>query len=145
MILGAPLPDLDDEETAPFWHACAAGELHVQRCTACGRFRFPPRPVCPYCHAMGREWAQVSGRGFVWSLAVPHPPLLPAYEPLAPYNVVVVTLDDDPTIRLVGNLVAGLDAPINSVDPATITIGEPVRVVFQPLSAGVVIPRWVRA
>ena len=56
--------------------------------------------------------------GRVWSVVVPHPPLLPAYGDQAPYNVVVVTLDDDPTIRFVGNVVAGPGAPLNSVEPA---------------------------
>jgi uncharacterized OB-fold protein len=65
--------------------------------------------------------------------------------PVAPYNVVVVALDEDPTLRIIGNLVADADAPINSVDPASITIGEPIRVVFQPAGEGVVLPRWVRA
>jgi uncharacterized protein len=55
----------------------------------------------------------------------------------------VVALDEDPTIRLVGNLVEGSDAPINGVDPSTIEIGEPVRVVFAPVE-DVVLPRWVR-
>ena len=53
----------------------------------------------------------------------PHPPLLPAFAELAPYNVVVVALDEDPALRLVGNLVASPDGPINEIDPATIRIG----------------------
>ena len=75
--------------------------------------------------------------------ALPHPPLLPAYAELAPYNVVVVAIDEEPTIRLVGNLVASEDGPINEVDPATIEIGQPVRVVFQEVG-DVALPRWIR-
>jgi uncharacterized OB-fold protein len=86
----------------------------------------------------------MSGRGTVWSCVAPHPPLLPAYAELVPYNVIVVALDEDPTLRLVGNLVADAEAPINSVDPSTITIGTPVRVVFQEQGTAV-LPRWVRA
>ncbi|MGH7859412.1 MAG: Zn-ribbon domain-containing OB-fold protein, partial [Candidatus Binatia bacterium] len=85
-----------------------------------------------------------SGRGTIWSFVVAHPPLLPAYQELAPYNVVVVTLDDDPSLRLVGNLVASPDGAINEIDPATIRIGEPVRVVFQKVE-DVYLPRWVRS
>jgi hypothetical protein len=70
---------------------------------------------------------------------------VPAFSELAPYNVVVVELDEDPTIRLVGNLLAATDGQINQVDPATITIGEAARVVFQPAGEDVVLPRWVRA
>jgi uncharacterized OB-fold protein len=58
--------------------------------------------------------------------------------------VVVVELDEDPLIRLVGNLLATPDGAINDVDPSTIRIGEPVQVVFQPAGEDVVLPRWVR-
>jgi hypothetical protein len=86
----------------------------------------------------------MSGRGSVWSFVVAHPPLLPAYAEQAPYNVVVVALDDDPSIRLVGNLVARADGPIGEIDPATIRIGEPVEVVFDRVAEDVALPRWVR-
>ena len=80
---------------------------------------------------------------------VPHAPLLPAFNDLAPYNVIVVAIDEDPTIRFVGNLVASADGAVNEVDPAGIEIDVPVRVVFSsPVSdeAGAVsFPRWVLA
>lgn len=150
MIDGLLLPELDDD-SAPFWEACAAGELRVQACSECGRLRFPPRPMCPWCRSFDHGWTAVSGRGRVWSFVVPHPPLLPAYQDLAPYNVIVVELEEDPTVRMVGNLVASEHQPINSVDPYSIEIGDPVRVVFAPIddpSSGggaFTLPRWVRA
>ncbi|MBW5426171.1 hypothetical protein GKQ77_32220, partial [Streptomyces sp. BG9H] len=67
---------------------------------------------------------------------------LPAYAAHAPYNAIVVELADDPRIRLVGNLVASPDAPLNSVDPARLRIGARVRVVFADLD-GVTVPRWI--
>jgi uncharacterized OB-fold protein len=145
LIEGLVLPDVADPESGPFWEGCARGELLVQRCGSCGRRRVPPRPMCPWCRSLDDEWEAVSGRGTVWSFVVAHPPLLPAYQAFAPYNVVVVSLDEDPALRLVGNLVADEGAPVNSVDPATIRIGEPVRVVFDRVADGVVLPRWARA
>jgi uncharacterized OB-fold protein len=48
----------------------------------------------------------------------------------------------------VGNLVTGPGGDINGVDPATIDIGEPVRVVFTPRprpdGSDVYLPQWVR-
>jgi uncharacterized OB-fold protein len=85
----------------------------------------------------------MSGRGTIWSFIVPHPPLLPAYQELAPYNVIVVALEEDPSIRFVGNLVTKPDGAINEIDPATIAIGDPVRVVFHRVE-DVTLPRWVR-
>jgi len=144
METGFVLPDVDTEDTAEFWAGCQRGELIVQSCAQCGRWRFPPRPMCPECRSLDVRWVTTSGRGTVWSFVVPHPPLLPAYNDLAPYNVIVVALDEDPTIRMVGNLVETADGPINAIDPATIDIGEPVRVVFSTVD-DVALPRWVRA
>ena len=143
MIEGAPLPAVS-EDSEPFWEACANGELRIQQCSNCGLLRFPPRPMCPRCQSIESHWELMSGRGRVWSFAVAHPPLLPAFMPLAPYNVVVVELDEDPSIRLVGNLLASPDGAINEVDPSTIRIGEPVQVVFQPAGEDIALPRWLR-
>ena len=100
--------------------------------------------MCPFCRSLVARWERTTGTGTIWSFVVPHPPLLPAYADLAPYNVIVVALDEDPTIRMVGNLLASPDGAINEVDPATIRIGEPVTVVFQQVD-DVHLPRWVRA
>src|SRR3954451_21521708 len=85
----------------------------------------PPRPMCPHCRSTDVTWERTSGTGRVWSFVVPHPPLLPAYSPLAPYNVIVVELDDDPTVRFVGNLVASAEGEINEIDPHSVEVGEP--------------------
>jgi len=148
MIEGMLLPE-PDEDSRPFYEFAAAGELRVQRCGSCGTRRMPPRPMCPHCRSFDVDWELLSGRGRIWSFAVPHPPLLPAYAGFAPYNVVVVEVDEDPAIRFVGNLLVDAEGAVNDVDPATITIGEPVRVVFPaPVDDGhgaVVLPQWVRA
>jgi uncharacterized protein len=137
------LPDVEDPDTAEFWAGCARGDLLVQTCASCGLRRMPPRPMCPRCRSLKFRWDEVSGRGTIWSFIVPHPPLLPAYQQLAPYNAIVVALDEDPGLRMVGNLVERPDGAINEVDPATIRIGDPVRVVFQQVG-DVVLPRWIR-
>jgi uncharacterized OB-fold protein len=99
--------------------------------------------MCPRCQGTEFEWKLMSGRGHVWSFAVPRPPLLPDYAALAPYPVVVVELAEDRRLRLVGNLVASdaEDAGIDSVDPATIEIGQPVRVVFRQIE-GLFVAAW---
>ncbi|MEU0008948.1 OB-fold domain-containing protein [Streptomyces sp. NPDC006314] len=134
------LSPVTDADGAPFWEYAARGELRVQACADCAEPRFPPRPCCPHCQSFASEWLPVSGRGRVWSYVVPHPPLLPDYAARAPYNVVLVELADAPRIRLVGNVVSGPGAPLNSCDPGGIRIGAPVRVVF---SGG--LPQWVLA
>jgi len=88
----------------------------------------------------------MSGKGRVWSYAIPHPPLLPAYAEQAPYNAIVVELAEAPHIRLVGNLVTGPDAPLNSLPPERIRIGAKVQVVFAQAADGdqdIALPRWI--
>ncbi|MFB6635538.1 Zn-ribbon domain-containing OB-fold protein [Streptomyces sp. NPDC056362] len=131
-----------DEDGAPFWEFTARGELRIQACAACGELRFPPRPCCPRCRSFDSEWRLMSGRGRIWSYVLPHPPLLPDYAAQAPYNAVLVELADAPRIRLAGNVVADADAPLNSVDPARLRIGAPVRIAFTEID-GVSVPRWL--
>jgi uncharacterized OB-fold protein len=137
-----------DEESAGFWEATARGELAMQTCQHCGLMRFPPRPMCARCRSTQRSWTVVSGRGEIWSFVVAHPPLLPAYAALAPYNVITVALEEDPTLRLVGNLVTAPGGSWGEIDPATIVIGEPVRAVFTERvsedGTAVTVPEWVR-
>jgi uncharacterized OB-fold protein len=141
---GFLLPVDDDPLTQPFWEGAARGELLVQRFTASGRLAWPPRPMDSVSRTLDYEWVPVSGRGTVWSYTIPHPPLLPAYAEFAPYNVIVVALDEDPTLRMVGNLVASAEGALNEIDPHSIEIGEPVRAVFSPVD-DMFLPRWVRA
>ena len=132
-----------DEYSQPFWDGALAGELRIQACGGCGRLRFPPRPMCPVCQSVEQTWKTMSGLGTIYSFVVPHPPLLPAYAALAPYNVALVELVEDPLLRLVGNVVADTDAPINSVDPGSLRIGAGVRAVFPRVADDVALLRWV--
>jgi hypothetical protein len=86
----------------------------------------------------------MSGRARIWSFIVPHAPVLDVFAPFTPFAVVIVALDEDPSLRLVGNLLRHPTASIDSIDPATVEIGEPVRAVFVPLATGVHLPQWVR-
>ncbi len=133
------LSPVTDPDGAPFWEYAAQGELRVQSCADCGEPRFPPRPCCPHCQSFANEWRLMSGHGRIWSYVVPHPPLLPDYAAQAPYNVIVVELADTPRIRLVGNLVTGPGAGLDSFSPDRIRIGAKVQAVL----GGTGLPQWV--
>jgi uncharacterized OB-fold protein len=128
-----PLP-LPDDDTRPFWEGCRRHELRMQRCADCGALRFTPRPLCPRCRSGDCEWVPVSGRGTVASRVVVHPPVLPAFADRVPYVVVLVELAEDPTLRLVGNV---LDAA-----PDEVEIGHPVEVAFEELTDEITLPQW---
>jgi uncharacterized OB-fold protein len=82
----------------------ARGELRIQRCTACGTWRHPPRFLCAHCGSDQYSWDLTEGRGRVFSWTITHRAVDPAYTP--PYAIVVVELTEGP--RLVGSL-AGLE------------------------------------
>lgn len=128
-----PLP-VPDEDSRPFWEGCRRHQLLMQRCSACGVLRFHPRPMCSKCRSMVSEWVPVSGRGTIASRVVVHAPVLPAFQDRVPYAVVLVELDEDPGLRLVGNV---LDAA-----PEQVRIGLPVRVAFEELTDEVTLPQW---
>lgn len=133
-MTGLLLPE-PDEQSAPFWEGCLAGELRVQRCAQCDSPRMPPRPMCPHCGSFEHHWGATSGRGRIWSWVVPHPPLLPAYEELLPYVVAVVELEEDRAIRFVG-MMRGI------TDPDAIAIGDPVTVTFDHRPEDIALPGW---
>lgn len=135
------LPQID-EDSRPFFEAALRGELRIPRCRATGRFVFPPRAFSPFAPGAPLEWVTASGLGTIWSFVVPHPPLLPWYAERAPYAVIAVALDEDPRVRLVGNLVAREDGSIGEVDPGTVRIGARVRVCFERVNDLIALPRW---
>lgn len=135
---GYLVPSIDDLGR-PFWDGLAAGELRVPRCAGCGRRQFPPRPMCAACRAIAIDWETVAPLATIWSFAVAHPPVLPAFEAAAPYNVAVVTIDADPTIRMIGNVV---DADGDLLPGASLAIGAPVSLAITEVSDDVRLPRW---
>jgi uncharacterized OB-fold protein len=128
-----PLP-LPDEVSAPFWEGCRRGELRMQRCAACARFRFLPRPMCPHCRSLDSQWLPVSGAGTLFSFVICHPPVLPAFQEQAPYAVALVELAEDPGLRMIGGV---LDCP-----PDRLRIGQKLQVAFEEIEGGFTLPQW---
>jgi|SRR5581483_9769316 len=128
----APVPDAD---TRPFWEACRAGELRAQRCTHCGRFRWPPQGFCPGCYAWEHTWERLAGRGTVTSFSVVHHSAVPSFKDDLPYVVALITLDGtDDRVTLTSNVV---DCPWEEV-----RVGMPVEVVFRAIAAEATLPQF---
>ena len=126
-----PLPSRD---SLPFWEGAERGELLGQRCVECKRFRHPPRPMCPACRSMESGWVRMSGRGTIYSFVVVHPPVMPAFQDQLPMPVVLVELEENPELRLVGN--------VRECAREQIRIGMPVEVVFEKVAEDVALPLW---
>lgn len=143
MTESALLPYIDDTNE-PFWRGCQEGVLRLQQCPVSKRLIFPPRPVNPWSPREKAVWTKVSGRGTIWSVIEPHAPLMLEFTVLAPYNAIVVALEEDPSIRLIGNLVPEVGAPINTISFEDIEIGTAVQAVFEHINSEISLPRWVQ-
>jgi uncharacterized OB-fold protein len=122
-----PAPILTDDNRF-FWDAARERRLVAQRCAACGRFRHPPRPMCPHCRSLDHDVIKLTGRGTVYSYAVLHHPQNPMFD----YPVLAALVDLDEGIRLVSDLV--------SVDPGAVRIGMPVEVRFAETAEDMAVP-----
>jgi uncharacterized OB-fold protein len=120
-----PLPDLDDELTAPFYAAAARHELVMPRCTTCREIVWYPEAVCP-ADGGALAWEQVSGEGTLFSWAVVQRAFLPAFADMVPFVTALVAVAEDPRVRLPTYIV--------DAQPETLVADAPVRVVFRPLS-----------
>jgi uncharacterized OB-fold protein len=109
-----------DEPSAFFWTSGADGRLRLLRCSACGTYLHPPAPLCPQCHGRDLAPAEVSGRGTVHSFTVNHQPWDGVGDT---YVIGLVSLDEQPDVRLTTNLV--------DIEPEDVRIGMPVEVVFE--------------
>jgi len=117
-------------DTQFFWDGVHEHRLLIQRCTACGALRHPPRPMCPACHALAWDTVEASGRGTVYSFVIPRHPPLPWFP--QPYVVALVELEEG--TRLVTNLVG--------VSPDAVTMGMPVHVRYEHFDGDLVLPMF---
>lgn len=103
-----------------FWDRATEGELVCERCSDCGKFRFPPRPMCPHCNSLGRDVVPLSGRGKVYSWIRPqHPKPMGFDEP-----PVVALIELEEGVRMVSNL--------EGIAFEDVTAGLDVQVEFAP-------------
>jgi uncharacterized OB-fold protein len=118
VLPAAPAPHTDIESAA-YWQALREHRIVLQRCTACGRMRFPPMPGCPYCGSRDRTEVEAGGGGHIYSFVRVHRALTPAMEGQTPYAVATVQLDEGP------RMLARIEG-----DPAAVQIDATVRPVF---------------
>jgi len=123
-----------DALTQPFWDAAAQRRLVMQRCGDCGHYASPPAPVCERCGSDKLDWQPVSGRGRVYSYTTNYQKSVAGFEEVVPYVNLVVELQEQPLLLLIGDLI--------DEDASWLRIGAPVEVVFAPLAEGLLLPQW---
>jgi len=107
----------------PLWDSIRERRLSLQRCGACGAFRYPPAAACPECLSLDAQWVPVSGRGTILSWVIFHRPYFDDFKP--PYNAIAVQLAEGPI--MVSNLVGP--------EPAGSWIGLAVTLVYEDAPA----------
>ncbi len=111
-----------------FWDGVDGGTLLLQKCSDCGQLRYPPGPMCPYCHSL--DWApqQSSGHGIVCAWIVSNHPT----EATAAGRIVaLIQLDEG--VRMIANL--------QNIDPGHMDIGLAVELFFADVD-GVRLPQF---
>lgn len=120
-----PLPK-PNGVTQHFWSSSAAGKFVFQDCGKCGHRQFPPRLTCTNCHNVDLGWREAAGRGTVYSYTVVHRAPLEAFKADTPYVIGIVELEEG--VRAMMN--------VRVADPASVTIGMPVEIFFEPTVDG---------
>ena len=123
-----PLPR-PTPETQHFWDGTREGELRLQRCDACDKVYFPPRPFCPGCASREVSVFKASGRAILYSYVINHR-AAPGFEP--PYSIAVVELDEGP--RMMTNIVG------TPQTPEALRLDMPLEVVFEAFGDEITLP-----
>jgi uncharacterized protein len=102
------VPELTAANT-PFWTGGADGQLLIQFCDTCNRWQHPPAETCSIC--AGPVAARpVSGRGTIFTFTVNEQMFNPEVAP--PYNVAIVTLEEQGDLRVPTSIVGIADSEI---------------------------------
>lgn len=117
-----PIPVVHERD-APYWTGGGHGELIIQRCGSCHHLIHPPALLCPWDRSPELSWEVTTGQGRVESWTENLQPFLPGFP--VPQLIALVKLDDDPTARILTNLVL--------VDARDVYFEMPVTVVFEEL------------
>jgi len=125
-----PLPR-PTPETQHFWDGTCAGELRLQRCDACAKVYFPPRPFCPACASRAVSVFTASGDATLYSYII-NERAMPNSGFEAPYAIAVVELAEGP--RMMTNIT---ETPQT---PEALVLDMPLEVVFEPVSDEISLP-----
>ena len=127
-----PVPDAVGK---PFWDAVNERRLVLQHCTACDRLQYPPQQACQVCDAAGHlTWKEVQGKGHIAAYIVIEDGSLNRRMPDQPYNLAMVTLDEDPRVNFYSNL--------PGTPPYQVPVGGAVELLFEEVAPGRLIHEW---
>ena len=115
-----PVPDLD---SAAFWEGLRLHRMVIMRCDECAYWIHPPIAGCPRCQSLALTAVEVCGQGTIYSFTLVNREFAPGIAP--PYVAAYVDLDEQPSLRVLTNIV---NARLSEIE-----IGMPVRAVYHDI------------
>ena len=115
-----------DALSKPFWDSVDQKKLQLQFCTACQKLQYPIRATCFFCGSADHlTWKEVQGKGHILETMVVHDTRVVRRKGDVPFNVALISLDEDPGINYLSNLpgVPAHQAPAHAA----------VELIFEPL------------
>ncbi|KUN54930.1 hypothetical protein AQJ46_49740 [Streptomyces canus] len=92
---------------------------------SCGWYSQRRKMLCQECHGEEFTWAEISGRGTIYSFTRVHQTWVTAFQDDTPYVLVSVALEEQPSLVLVTNL-------LGDYDFESLELGLPVIADFEP-------------
>ena len=127
-----PVPD---DLSKPFWDGVNERRLVLQNCAACNKLQYPPQAACQVCGSAEQlEWKEVEGKGHVATYIVIEDGRLNRRMPDQPYNLAMVTLDEDTSVNFYSNL--------PGTPPYEVPVGAAVEVTFEEVAPDQLIHEW---
>lgn len=89
-------------EIEAYYDGLSKGDLMARRCTACGKYTFPPTGCCEHCGGFALEWARLSGRGtLLYATHNVAPACHPRFEKLVPYVYGHIRLEEGIVVQAI--------------------------------------------
>lgn len=99
-----PLEDAGQTRLSKFFDELRLGRLTTTKCPRDGTLAWPPRVVCPHCHAEEMEWVELPRRGTLYAFSAVLAGAPMGMEADVPFVVGLVDLEGV-ALRLFGRIV----------------------------------------
>jgi uncharacterized protein len=111
-----------DRDNVEHYRGLLAHKLLINRCSRCGYWIYPHRPLCPQCLSWDVVATEVSGEGRVFMFTLVHQERDPQGHMDAPLPVAAIELSEQPGLRYLSTVV---DCPADRI-----TLDMPVRLTW---------------
>ena len=85
-----------------------------------------------HCGSNKISWVTASGLGLIYSYTIIHQNKSPEFVQNTPYNIAIIQLAEGP--RMMSNIIG--------ISPQDLRIGLPVKIIFDPVTDTISIPRF---